>query len=237
MAGDRVIARVERAAAVVAQGGKVVHERLGVVEQPVPRLDDRDRQVGVFVRIEVSLVESAGGEDGIASHCHVRAHEINKLVALGVVESRWGEAAWSRLTEIVDRVVHRLDRPARPILVDDQSGDSAAGRPLGLEDPDEFLEPGRRGDRVVVDERDDVAGGQAHAGVPGERDVQPVDPRDLGVGQARRIVMRSVLGRSDHDDELQWPIGLPPQGCNAVRQALTAARGHDDDRDGGALVA
>jgi hypothetical protein len=113
--------------------------------------------------------------------------------------------------------------------------------PASAVHPHQLAEPARRGLLVVVQESDQLAARDRHAGVargghPGARLMHVADGAARAVGQRLHRLMGGSLRRVvDHHDLADQPgeLLLGEHRAHGAREALRAAQGRDDDADRG----
>ena len=206
--------------------------RLGVVEQPGPGQPvlHADAELGLLapggVRPDAAdaLAEAADLPDHVEPEGHVGPDE---------VPHRPGPDRRA-LVRAADDPVELLGEPGRAAL-GPVRGDASAARhdAVGVE-ARQPAQPLRPGDRVVVEERDDVRGGRRHARVAGAGETGRGGVRDRP--HAVQLPLHAVVERLvpvGHHDDLGRGQRLEPHGLHRRGEVVPAVLrvGADDDGD------
>ena len=197
-------------------------------EEPADVIDPR-RHIGLVVEVLDLLVEATDLREHVAAEGGVGALQVDK--PLGAGRDRAIVGLLTREVCAAEPVAEReaVLVPDASVIPDDatHAGDPWIGIRFG-----ELFEPVGLGNRVIVDERDDVARGSGDADVAAHRDV------DLGAatdhaGIAIRLEQfgRAVGRWPIHDDDLEVAVPLMAEGREGPREARRAVVGVDDDAD------
>ena len=222
---------VSNSAVLVANGRRqeLVMDRRSI-DRPdeVTRIDQAQAYVGFVEEVVEGLVEQADLGQGVASERRVGALQVRE-------PPRAGSAPSVHLVRVRLHHIAQAIRGAEPVLqtrarmVEHDS--SHADDVAGCVTSDQLVDPTEFGDRVVVDERDDVARRGPDADVTRHREIGQRTRLDLDVVELLED-HGGVIGRRAVDDHhLERAVRLVPQRVERLPEPIRAIQCRYDDRD------